>query len=118
MTNSLQESELKSLLSSTARRQNLLAGLHPSARAAPLLAFAVAGLINRRIGVDLTDGLLGGEEVLQIGLPAAAFTASGGLLRGSNGSKIRIFDSCANCSGSKGEVRKVNVLGWMLDRSS
>ena len=117
MPTPLQETCLKALLSRTATQQSLLAGLHPTARAGPLVAFAVAGLVKRRTGVDVLDGLLGGGNAM-IELPDIP---SAPLLH--EKAHGRLWAGCeicnSNVNGSRGQVRKgANPLKWMLDKSA
>ena len=100
MSNPLTEIELKSLLASTAKRQNFLAGVHPFMHALPLLALAMAEGIDRNFGGRLTQRLLGttdGKHLLDSGdapieLPAPVTTLEGG-------DPSIICRSCWTCSG-------------------
>ena len=95
---------LKPLLSHIAHQQSLLNTLHPTARAAPLLAFALAGLVKQRTGVDfLGDGLLGGgggedhELMIELDAPPVERPERTRRQRNVNLNGGRIWESCGNC---------------------
>jgi hypothetical protein len=113
----LQETSLKTLLTRTAAQQSLLAGLHPTVRAGPLAVFAVAGLVQRRTGVDLLDRVLGGGNAM-IELPDIP---SAPLLHAE--ARGRLWAGCDICNSNanalRGRLTKGgNPLMWLLDRSA
>jgi hypothetical protein len=116
MSKNIIESDLKSLLSSTAKRQNLLAGLHPSTRAAPLMAMSVADLVKRRTGKDFTNSLLGADhnDVAHIEVPGFSSRGPAEALTGQQ-PYTKIFESCRNCSASELK-RPMNTLTWMVNK--
>ena len=98
------QSDLKSSLSSIARKQNLLAAVPPALRGLPLLAFAAADLYGRKYGRNPLEQLLfpganpGGHSQIEVRSPSPALGIGPSAPRIIGDSTSTISGSCGVCS--------------------
>lgn len=94
MIPTISESDLKNLVSSSARKQNFLAGHHPAAHGIAFTALAVSGLAARTLGKPTIEESLLGPDLTTFQLPDMTKTG----VEPQPVSPSTIMYSCRTCS--------------------